>query len=175
MLKTITLQRINKTKLTHFFSLTIVAIMLPIFVHNQIITGSIINAILILSTVLIGIRSAVLISLFPSVIALSSGLLPAMLAPVVPFIMIGNILLVITFDFFWNNSENKKIAYISGIIFGAIFKFLFLYLSVNIIVKLLVKQELIVKVAKMMSLMQLTTALVGGVLALIILKMFKKF
>ena len=52
------------------------------------------NAVLIIAAVLLSPFEAVLIGLVPSAVALSSGLLPLALAPMVPFIMIGNAILV---------------------------------------------------------------------------------
>ncbi len=175
MIKTITLQKIDSIKIAQFASLSTVAIGLPFFVHNQLITGSIINAMLILALMLLGIRSAVFLALFPSVVALSSGLLPALLAPIIPFIMISNILLIVTLDYAIKVFTKERVGFVSGVIIGSFVKFLFLYLSVNIIAELLIKKEMIVKVAQIMSSMQFFTALAGGVIALGVLGLMGKF
>lgn len=153
-----------------FLSLAIVATFLPFFIHLQWVTGPIVNAILILALILVGIRSALIIALIPSVIALSSGLLPAVLAPVVPFIMLSNVILVASVDQFYERMKDPKIGYWLGVGVGAVLKFLFLFLSVDLISNLLLKQELATKVAQMMSWSQLATALAGGVLAWVFLK-----
>jgi len=157
-----------------FLGLAGVATLLPFFIHLQWITGPIINAILILILFLVGIRSALVVCLIPSSIALASGLLPAILAPVVPFIMIGNVILVLGVDWLYNHFKNEVWGYWLGVIVGASFKFIFLFASVNFIAKLLIKQELAVKVAQMMSWPQLATAITGGMIAWVVLKWLKR-
>ena len=82
-----------------FVGLMLVASVLPRFVHNQFITGPIINATLFLAAAILGSGPAILIGLVPSVVALSSGLLPVHLAPMVPFIMISNAILILVFNY----------------------------------------------------------------------------
>jgi hypothetical protein len=165
---------INVKSIAGFLTLAGVAILLPFFIHLQWISGPIVNAILIIALFLVGIRSALVLCLVPSLMALSGGLLPAILAPVVPFIMISNVILVLTIDWFYNNYKNEKIAYWLGVFFGAGLKFLFLILSVNIISGLLLKNELAVKVAQMMSWPQFATAITGGMIAWAILRWLKR-
>jgi hypothetical protein len=148
-----------------FLGLAIVAIFLPFFIHLQWITGPVVNAVLILAVFLLGIRSALFIALIPSVIALSSGLLPTPLAPMVPFIMLGNAVLVICVDWFARNYQNKVKGYWAGVSMGALLKFALLFYASDVVIGLLAKQELAVKVAQMMSWPQFVTAVAGGVLA----------
>ena len=129
---------------------------------------------LILTLFLVGIRSALVLCLIPSLIALASGLLPAILAPVVPFIMIGNAILVLSVDRIYSYFKDIRQSYWLGVLVGASFKFLFLLASINIISQLLIKQELAVKVAQMMSWPQLATALTGGMIAWLVLKWLKR-
>jgi len=166
--------RVNIRAITQFLGLAGVATMLPFFIHLQWVTGPIINAILIISLFLIGIRSALVISLVPSLMALSGGLLPAILAPVVPFIMISNAILVLSIDQIYQRVKDDKKGYWLGVIAGSAVKFIFLYFSVYAIGPLLLQQELAVKVAQMMSWPQLATALTGGLIAFIFLKWLKR-
>jgi len=166
--------RVNTRAIPQFLGLAGVATALPFFIHLQWATGPIVNAILIITLFLVGIRSALVLCLVPSLMALAGGLLPAVLAPVVPFIMISNVILVLSVDFIYKNIKDTFKSYWSGIIIGASLKFLFLYFSVNIISKLLIKHELAVKVAQMMSWTQFFTALTGGCLAFIVLKWLKR-
>ena len=152
-----------------------VATILPFYIHIQWLTGPIVNAILILVLFIVGIRSALVLCLVPSLMALSGGLLPAVLAPMVPFIMISNTILVLSIDWFYNNFKDEQRGYWLGLFVGATVKFLFLFFSINIIGKLLIKQELIVKVAQQLGWMQLVTAIFGGVIAWVILKWLKRF
>lgn len=180
--------RINIQAIAQFLSLAAVATLLPFFLHLQWVTGPIVNAILIIALFLVGIRSALVICLLPSLMALSGGLLPAILAPVVPFIMLGNVILVLCIDWVYNNriklatangdhtnvnnEENKS--YWLGVVVGAGLKFIFLFASIHFISRLLIKQELAVKVAQIMSWPQFATAIIGGMIAWIALKWLKR-
>jgi hypothetical protein len=77
--------------------------------HNQIITGSLVNAVLFISVAVSGIFGASLICLLPSIFALYTGTLPFSLAPLIPFIMAGNLILVLTFYFPYDVLLNLKI------------------------------------------------------------------
>jgi len=164
-LKEKTFEQVNTNSLAQLAGLASVAMFLPFILHIQWITGPIVNAVLILTLLKFGFRNAIILAAVPSLMALSGGLLPIILAPVVPFIMIGNIILILCVDWVYNNFKDKKKGYWTGVIVGASLKFLFLFLSVNIISGLLIQQELAVKVAQMMSWPQLYTALLGGVIA----------
>ncbi|MFA6306237.1 MAG: hypothetical protein WCV70_00290 [Patescibacteria group bacterium] len=169
------LEKVNVRSLSEFIGLAGLALFLPFFIHLQWITGPIVNAILILTLFLAGIRSAMVVALAPSLMALAGGLLPAVLAPTVPFIMIGNVIFILTVDWFYNQAKDSGRGYWLGVIFGAALKFVFLFLSVGFITRLLFKQELAVKVAEMMSWPQFATAVLGGLIAWIILKWLKRF
>lgn len=168
------LVEVNTKALISFLALAGAATILPFFIHIQLLTGPIINAIFVLALFLVGIRSALVTCLIPSLMALSGGLLPAILAPVTPFIMIGNAIFVLVIDWFYNQAKNNNQGYWLGVIFGAALKFAWLYLSVSFITRLLIKQELAVKVAQMMSWPQFATAVMGGMIAWAILKWLKR-
>lgn len=167
------LEKVDARSLTWFIGLAGAAAVLPFFVHVQLLTGPIINAIFILVLFLAGARSALVVALIPSLMALSGGLLPAILAPAVPFIMIGNVIFVLCVDLFYG-WQPTAVGYWKGILVGAILKFVFLYLSVGWITKLLIKQELAMAVARMMSWPQFATAVAGGAIAWIVLKWLKR-
>jgi hypothetical protein len=101
-------------------------------------------------------------------IALSSGLLPAVLAPMVPFIMVGNSILILVFS----NLREKN--YWMSAILASFLKFLFLFLSSSIVINLLLKKEIATTVALMMSWPQLFTAIAGSLIAYFFLKGVKK-
>ena len=84
--------------LTQFLVVAGIAVIMPLF-HNQLLTGPIINALFYIAVVLFGVERALIIALIPSVVALSVGLLPALIFPIVPFIIIGNIIQIISFNF----------------------------------------------------------------------------
>jgi hypothetical protein len=151
-----------------FVVLLAIASLLPVVVHNQMITGPIINATLFLAVLTLDIQSAILIGLIPSIVALSVGLLPAPLVPIVPFIMLSNTILVVVFN--WFKDKN----YWLGVVSASLLKFLFLFGTSSIVINLLLKQELAQKVSLMMSWPQLATALAGGIIAFGIYKFIKK-
>jgi len=161
--------------MTQFIALAGIASILPFYIHLQWVTGPIVNAILIIVLMLIGIRSALVLCLVPSLMALAGGLLPAILAPAVPFIMLGNVIFVLTVDYLYNYAKNAQTGYWLGVIAAAGLKFLFLLVSVNFITELLVKQELAAKIAQIMSWPQFATALAGGLIAWAVLKWLKRF
>jgi len=168
-------EKVEVKKLTQFLVLSATAVLLPFFIHLQALTGPIVNAILILVLFIVGIRAALVLALIPSLMALSGGLLPAILAPAVPFIMISNVIFIITIEWFYNYFKNPQSGYWSGVIIGGLLKFLFLFASVGLISKLLIKQELTAKVAQLMSWPQFVTAVIGGMLAWVVLKWLKRF
>lgn len=170
-----TMEGINVRGMTTFLGFAGVATALPMLIHLQWLTGPIVNAILIIVLFVVGIRSAMVLCLVPSLMALSGGLLPAVLAPIVPFIMISNTILVLTIDWFYNSFKDQQKGYWIGLFVGATLKFLFLFFSVNIIGKLLIKQELVAKVAQLMSWPQMATAVTGGFIAWVVLKWLKRF
>ena len=170
-----TIARIDVVAMAQFLTLALSASILPFFIHVQWITGPIMNAIFILALFLVGIRASLSICLIPSVIALSSGLIPIVLAPMVPFIMISNIIFVLCIDFFIKDrNQDFAMNYFWGALSASFLKFIFLFLSVNIINQLLIKKELSIKIAQIMGWTQFATALAGALLAFVILKWLKK-
>jgi hypothetical protein len=161
--KILAIRRELAADLVMFVLLLCIAIVAPL-IRQQAITGTIVNAVLFVSAVSLGIRGAVLIALVPSIFSLSVGLLPALLAPMVPFIMIGNIILILVFDFL------RKRNYWLGIVSGSFLKFIFLASVSSVVINLLLKKEIAPQVATMMSWPQLLTALAGGAVAYLVLR-----
>ncbi len=132
----------------------------PVFLHSQWITGPLVNAALLIAAVLVGPADAIMLGLIPSTVALSSGLLPLPLAPMIPFIMIGNGLYIILF------LKAEKFSRMGAVIMASLGKFLFLFVTSKFILSALLSSPLAEKVSIMMSWPQLMTALIGGVIAL---------
>ena len=163
------LTKINIIYGLKFLILLTLATFAPLLgIHSQWLTGPIVNVALILAVYLIGVRPAILIGILPSTIALSAGLLPAPLAPMIPFIILGNTLMILTVD--WFKNEN---AYWSGIIFGAAGKFCLLFFTSNLVIHLLIQPVLAPAVSQMMSWPQFVTAILGGIIAWAVLKIGK--
>lgn len=159
---------INRTetikKFAVFSTLLGIAVLLPALIHSQAITGPIVNATLFLATFLFSPHIAILIGLLPSLVALATGLLPAPLAPMIPFIIIGNTILILVFYYL------KKKNFWLGVTLASLLKFLFLFSTSSLVIGLLLKKELAKNVALMMNWPQLITALFGGVIAYFVLK-----
>lgn len=128
---------------------------------GQYITGSGINAVLIVTASVCGAPWAAAIGAITPFMAVILGVQPPALIPVVPFIVAGNILYAVVYSLI------KKYNKIVGIIAAALLKFALLYSAVNFFVN--VKPP--IKVA--LSFPQLVTALSGGFIALILLKILK--
>lgn len=159
---------LKKTKALLFALLLALMILMPALVHLQWITGPTVNAALFIATVIIGPMAGIMLGLMPSAIALGAGLLPIPLAPMVPFIMIGNALLVITFFYLFKRN------YFAALGTAAFVKFLFLHQSVTWVMTRLVEGKIVSQLAIMMSWPQFFTALIGGIVAYAFLKPLKK-
>ncbi|HOI59690.1 MAG TPA: hypothetical protein PKU93_00025 [Candidatus Pacearchaeota archaeon] len=162
MEKTISKSKNFILPLIQFFSILGIIILSQIVFKNQFITGTIINALLICSVMFLGLRQAIGIAIIPSLFSVFTGLMTPAVLPFVPCIILGNIILVWTFNFF----KNKN--YIFGGILASVLKFSFLFGTSSVLFNL-PKQILYA-----MSYPQLITALVGTFLAILILKKYKK-
>ncbi len=143
---------------------------------NPFVTGSIVNLILIVSTMTCGINTGIPVAFISPIFARLFGIGPQLWI-LIPFIMVGNIVLVLV----WYIIGNKKIVrreggYIVALIVAALSKFLVLYFG---IVKIAIPMFLNLPEAKasiisnMFSIPQFITAIIGGILALIILPIIK--
>ncbi len=178
---------LNKTKalsLVYFTTLLGISIVAPLF-HFQSITGPIVNACLFIATALLGVQAGIMLCLLPSLVALSVGTLPTPIAPMVPFIMASNAIMVMTFAYFVEGTEflrpSKELGsfqspfrFFTGIILASILKFLFLFSTSYIVIHLITQKTIAQKAAAMMSWPQLFTALLGGLLAFAFLRVYKR-
>jgi hypothetical protein len=155
---------LDQGRLVIWSMLLAVMLVVPAFVHNQLYTGPLINAVLLVACALLGTSSALFLGLVPSTVALATGLLPVPLAPMVPFIIIGNALYIIAF------AGLRPINFWLGVGIGSLIKFAFLAASVKWVMGSLLADPLVAKLSVMMSWPQLFTALLGGVIAFAALK-----
>lgn len=168
------LEQINTASLAQLLTLTGIAVFLPFFIHLPWLTGPLVNAVLILILLLSGRRNAIFVSCLPSLMALSGGLLPLVLAPAVPFIMLSNIVFVLGIDWFYKRRSDFK-GYWLGVLVGSFLKFVFLFFSVNILATFFISAPVLGLVIKMFGWSQLATALAGGLIAWFILRFLKFF
>lgn len=161
--KALSAKRAVAIEVAKFAALLGAALTAPL-IGQQAITGTIVNCTLFLAAALLGRRGAVLIALVPSIFALATGLLPLILAPMIPAIMIGNVILIMVFDFF------RKKNYWLGMASASFLKFIFLAGVSSVVIDLFLKKEVASQVAAILSWPQLLTALAGGVAAYLLLK-----
>jgi len=160
--RAVAIPRVKTVAAVKFAVLVGVVSLAPFFL-GQMITGPLVNAILFITVVMMGTQAAIAVALVPSLVSLSTGLLPPVLAPMIPFIMFGNVMLIFTFDYF------RKKNFWLGIVAAALVKYVFLFSTSSVVIGLLLKKEIASQVALMMSYPQLLTALVGGVIAYLFL------
>ncbi len=146
------------TKTALLLALTLVFQMIG---FPQPVTGPLINMMLFISATISGLLGGILIGALTPWIAFVRGILPAPLAPMIPFIMAGNAVLVVSY--FGLKRVNQYLA----VIVASVIKFAVLALAVNFLV------EVPEQIAAMMQLPQLLTALAGGVLALVLLRLLE--
>lgn len=144
---------ITRTAVLLALTMAFQAIKLP-----QAFTGPAVNAMLFVAASTIGIGGGIAIGLVTPAVALSVGILKPVLAPAVPFIMLGNASLVILYGLL--EKSNRYL----GVIAAAVAKFLVLFVATRFIL------ELNPKISMALQLPQLFTALAGGAVALLILR-----
>ena len=147
---------------------TVVAVIVPaILAHtpqNQFIVGPIINAILFWMALRVGIANALFIAVIPSMIALFRGMLPIQATTIIPFIILGNCVMILVFSLIGTPhgvSSTRYGAYLQ-IILAALAKTLVIALPAFFIL------NLPSTVSFMMSWPQLITAFVGGTIVIFI-------
>lgn len=166
--------KVDTAVIAQFLLLAAVITFMPFLIHIQWITGPIVNAILILILFIAGFRAALLMSLVPSVMALAGGLLPAVLAPVVPFIMISNVIFILSVDYFYRSSKKQLSGFWIGVGLGALLKYFFIWFNAGVMLNLIMKKEMAAAVMNIVSWPQFITALAGGAIAWVILKWLKR-
>ena len=165
------------TRTAIFIALLIVLQAATAPLGNPLITGSIVNLLLITSVMTCGLSSGLTVALVSPVVAKFLGIGP--LWALIPFIAAGNIVLVLLWHFIGNRNigGKKYTAYIVALIVAAIAKFLVLYvgivqIAVPIFLGLPAPQAAVI--SNMFSIPQLITALVGGALAVVLFPRLKK-
>jgi len=158
---------LRKANLFFFAFLLSLAVFAPLL-KFQLVSGSLVNAVLFISTIILGLEGTLLICLIPSLIALGIGLLPIVLAPMVPFIVTSNAILVLIFSFL------RKKNFWLGVVSASIVKFVFLFSTSSLLVSFISNKQAVTAAAKMMSLPQLFTAIAGGLIAFLVLRAMKK-
>ncbi len=148
---------------------------------GQLVTGSIVNLILLVSVFIIGIYGGITLAVLSPLLAFLAGIGPAFIQ-IIPFIAIGNALFVTIAWFIAKKSisnMNTKGILISstGLIAASIGKFLFLWLGLVVVALPLIpgiKEKQVAVISASFSWPQLITALIGSILAIMIIPLLKK-
>lgn len=135
---------------------------------GQPLVGPLVNFVLIISVITTDVLSGVIVGSLTPIIAFVFGIMGFL--PIVPFIIGGNILYVLTFDLFRKRLE--KWGNVLGLVLSSTIKYAFLAITVRYLVTLFAAVP--PKVIAAFSIPQLYTALIGGALALIISKFLPK-
>lgn len=134
---------------------------------------------LLVTTLLLGPFWAALLGTITPLVAALRGQLPSVLIPMVPFIIIANVLFV--FSFFSLNhlfGQHKTRLLLSIYAWIALFlasflKYIWLFLSVRYLLLLFVGKEVPKLIIAMMSFPQFYSAFLGGLIAFIIFDILK--
>lgn len=138
---------------------------------NPLLIGPLISTLLLLTTYICGLGYGVLVSLLIPALAVPLGALAPLLIPFAPFIVVGNIAQTISFAIFM---KNKKYGLYVGVLISSIVKFLVLtFFSTKLLrmIDLGIPETNLAMIGKAFSLPQLIVALLGGIIAIIILKL----
>lgn len=166
----------NNTRfLTRTALLLAIAIAFQIFgrfiPYNNLIVGPIVNAVLIVATYTAGFWSGTSIAVIAPLVSAFTN--KAAIAPLIitfsPFIILGNFIIVLAFHLL------RRKNMIAGVAAGAVCKFAFLYASIAIFTSVVkMKPQVAVTLTNLFSWPQLMTAVIGGILALIVITLAGK-
>ena len=145
-----------------YFLVFITIITIVPLLKVQFVVGTIVNATLFCAVLFLGVPQAIFLGMIPSIIALLTNLLPFSLVSLVPFIMLSNSILVVTFGVL------KKRSFLFGALIASLLKFLFLFSVSFLVIKLMIKKDWANTVIALMSYMQLITAMSGAFIAYLI-------
>lgn len=138
------------------------------FAHNQLVTGTIVNATLFLSVLFFGFRKAAVVAIAPSMITFAIGLFPAAMAFFIPYIIMSNLLLM------GMCASAAKLPHAFRIALAAGAKFALLFSMSHLFVIGFMGQSASSAFATAMSFPQLITALLGGLIAMGAAKLLQK-
>lgn len=136
---------------------------------GQFVTGSCVNMVLVVATLCGGLWCGFTVALISPFAAFLVGVGPALIQ-IVPAISVGNIVLVLVYAFVYKKLDRAWVRECAAVISAAVLKFAALYL---VVVKLLLPvlglaEKQVAVMSTMFSWPQLVTALIGGVLGVVV-------
>ena len=164
------------TRTAIFVALLVVLQAATAALGNTIITGAVVNMLLVVSVMTCGMMSGLCVAVISPIMAKLIGIGP--LWSLIPFIVAGSIPLILIWHFIGNRHWGQKYtSLIIALAVAAAAKFLALYIGiVQIAVPLLLKlpEPQAAVISSMFSIPQLITALLGGGMALLVLTPLKR-
>jgi len=160
----------EKFEFAEFLFLGFLAFLIPFLVgHPQILVGVLVNAFLVVASLNLDAKKVMGLALLPSLGAIARGMLfgPFTFALVfmVPFIWMGNIVLVLAMKYLFGE---KKVNYFLSLGAGALLKAGLLFSSAYLLLQFSLVPALFLEA---MGIVQLLTALGGGIVAFALWKM----
>ena len=170
-------RRIRTLYLTRLVFLIAITLTITLIGLPQPITGPLVNMMLLLTTLILGPWAGVTVGTITPLAAAFRGQLPPFLLPMLPFIIIGNALLVWGFKFLAGRAKTphvlRSVWHWLGVVVGSTLKFLWLYSAARLLVPLFFGKALPEAFIAIMATPQLVTALIGGVLAFLLYELLK--
>lgn len=148
---------------------------------SQLLTGSLVNLVLIVGAGSVGFSGTAIAAILSPVLALLFG---QMVFPqMVPVVAIGNLVIVaVVWAFFRSDGKLSKGSvfgfHIAGIAIGAVAKTVFLWAATSLLIVPIFfagKAAIGQKLGMMFSWPQLVTAIIGGILALLVLSPIRTY
>jgi len=138
--------------------------------HPQWLVGTAVNACLFLAAIFLPKKYYIPLIILPSLGVLARGMLlgplTMFLVYFLPLIWLGNLILILNFK-----SCFKSLKFVFSVFIGAGAKYLFLFITADIYFKFHFVPKVFLQI---MGLNQLATALAGGLVALIIFKIYEQ-
>lgn len=141
---------------------------------NPLLIGPLISAIILLTTYICGLSYGIIISILIPVTAIPFGALAPLLIPFAPFIVIGNIVFSASFAFFMNKG---KLGLYIGVAVSSAIKFLALSFCATKVIYMFsfgISEQSLKLIGTVFTTPQLILSLIGGAVAIIILKLLKR-
>ena len=163
---------------TKFVTYTAVMIALLVAVQaitapfGQLVTGSLVNFILIATCILVGWKSGLIVAILSPFIAKLFGIGPAFLL-FIPIVSLGNASLVGIYSLSKIKSIkiNQNVKRAITVVIAAVVKYLVLSIGIGKIAVMFINipAEKIQMITKMFGITQLFTALIGGIIAVVVI------
>ena len=148
---------------------------------GQIVTGTLVNAVLAIATLLCGVGSGIVIALLSPVVAFLLGIAPQILT--VPAIMVGNLVFVVILGFRANRTSglvNSALRWICAaaakfaVLYGLVVWGICHILADKLIQSGMLQTPMIKVLTATFTWPQLITALLGGAIAMVVAMALKK-